>query len=84
VTHAWFGPDPNRGVAAEDLEVGDADARTDNGAAEWDEMYASSRQVWSAQPNSVLVAEAAHLKPGRALDVACGEGADAVWLARQG
>ena len=47
-------------------------------------MYASSGQAWSGQPNSVLVAEAAHLKPGRALDVGCGEGADAVWLAQQG
>jgi ubiquinone/menaquinone biosynthesis C-methylase UbiE len=84
VTHPSFGPDPNRGVAADDLEVADADARSENGAAKWDEMYASSGQVWSGQPNLVLVAEAAHLKPGRALDVACGEGADAVWLARQG
>ena len=83
MTQASFGPDPNRGVAAEDLEVADADATTDNGAAEWDEMYAASGQVWSAQPNSVLVAKAAHLKPGRALDVGCGEGADAVRLARQ-
>jgi hypothetical protein len=41
-------------------------------------MYASSGQVWSEHPNSVLVAEAAHLKPGRALDVGRGEGADAV------
>ena len=56
MTHASFGPDLNRGVGPEDLEVADADARTDNGAAEWDEMYASSGQAWSGQPNSVLVA----------------------------
>jgi SAM-dependent methyltransferase len=31
-----------------------------------------------------LVAEIAELTPGRALDLGCGEGADAVWLARQG
>ncbi|MCU1655847.1 MAG: methyltransferase type 11 [Pseudonocardiales bacterium] len=57
---------------------------TNNGAAEWDEMYAGSEQVWSGQPNAVLVAEVAQLRPGRALDVGCGEGADAVWLAGQG
>jgi hypothetical protein len=61
-------PGRNRGVAAEDLEVAAADASTDNVAAEWDEMYASSGQVLSAQPNSALVAEAAHLKPGPALN----------------
>ncbi len=54
------------------------------GAAEWDERYASSGQVWSGLPNGALVTHAAGLTPGRALDVGCGEGADAVWLAGQG
>jgi SAM-dependent methyltransferase len=40
--------------------------------------------VWSGQPNTALVAEVAELTPGRALDVGCGEGADAVWLAGRG
>jgi SAM-dependent methyltransferase len=53
-------------------------------AAEWDERYATTDQVWSGDPNGALVAEAATLPPGRALDVGCGEGADAVWLARRG
>ncbi len=51
------------------------------GSAEWDERYASAEQVWSGQPNAVLIAEASRLPPGRALDVGCGEGADAIWLA---
>lgn len=52
--------------------------------AEWDERYASSTQIWSGQPNAALVAEVSGLTPGRALDVGCGEGADAVWLAARG
>jgi SAM-dependent methyltransferase len=53
-------------------------------SAEWDERYGAADQVWSGEPNLALVAEAAGLQPGRALDVGCGEGADAVWLARRG
>ncbi|WP_459755417.1 class I SAM-dependent methyltransferase [Streptomyces sennicomposti] len=52
--------------------------------AEWDERYGDQERLWSGQPNGALVAEVAHLTPGRVLDVGCGEGADAVWLARRG
>ena len=51
-------------------------------AQQWDQRY-SGEPVWSGNPNEALVAEAAELRPGRALDVGCGEGADAVWLARR-
>lgn len=51
---------------------------------EWDSRYAGAEQVWSGDPNGALVAETAGLPAGRALDVGCGEGADAVWLARRG
>jgi SAM-dependent methyltransferase len=50
----------------------------------WDERYSEAEQVWSGEPNGALVAEVADLPPGRALDVGCGEGADAVWLALRG
>jgi SAM-dependent methyltransferase len=50
----------------------------------WNERYRSSQRVWSGNPNPQLVAEVAGLPPGRALDVGCGEGADAIWLARKG
>jgi SAM-dependent methyltransferase len=54
------------------------------GAEFWDERYRSAQRVWSGNPNPQLVAEVARRPPGRALDVGCGEGADAIWLARRG
>ncbi|GAB14534.1 putative methyltransferase [Arthrobacter globiformis NBRC 12137] len=56
----------------------------DGAARHWDEMYRSRPRVWSGRPNPQLVAEAAGLEPGTALDLGCGEGADALWLAEQG
>lgn len=51
---------------------------------DWDERYAGDDLVWKAEPNRFLVPEVARLAPGRALDVACGEGRNAIWLAEQG
>jgi SAM-dependent methyltransferase len=51
---------------------------------DWNHRYTGSELVWTAEPNRFLVAEAAELQPGRALDVACGEGRNAVWLAERG
>jgi SAM-dependent methyltransferase len=50
----------------------------------WDTIYASRGEDPSRDPNPQLVAEAADLTPGRALEIGCAEGADAAWLAARG
>ena len=53
-------------------------------AADWDARYAASELVWSRGPNQFVAAECADLAPGRAVDLACGEGRNAIWLASLG
>jgi len=48
---------------------------------DWDERYGTEELIWKADPNRFLVEELDALVPGRALDLACGEGRNAVWLA---
>jgi SAM-dependent methyltransferase len=50
----------------------------------WDERYAATELVWSAEPNRFVAAECADLPPGKAVDLAAGEGRNAIWLARRG
>jgi len=50
----------------------------------WDHRYGATTRVWSGNPNVQLVATVSDLKPGTALDVGSGEGADAIWLAQRG
>jgi SAM-dependent methyltransferase len=54
-------------------------------AAEWDERYTSlADQIPDGDPNGVLIDAASGLAPGRALEIGCGIGADAIWLAGRG
>ena len=50
----------------------------------WNRRWAGERAHASSAPSEFLIAEAEALPPGRALDVACGAGRNAVWLARRG
>lgn len=50
----------------------------------WEARYRSADKVWSGNPNLRLVEQVADLPPGSALEVGCGEGADAIWLAARG
>jgi len=51
---------------------------------DWDARYAAVENLWAVKPNRFLVSEVAELAPGRALDLACGEGQNAIWLATLG
>jgi len=51
---------------------------------DWDARYAAVENLWASKPNRFLVAEVSELPPGRALDLACGEGQNAIWLASLG
>jgi len=51
---------------------------------DWNQRYAAQELIWTATANRFVVAEARDLPPGRALDLAAGEGRNAVWLAEQG
>lgn len=53
-------------------------------AHEWDTRYSGTETMWSYEPNVFLVPRVEGLRPGRALDLGCGEGRNALWLATQG
>lgn len=57
---------------------------TSMSAADWDSRYRGTDLVWSATPNMWVEQEVAGLSPGRALDLACGEGRNSIWLAGLG
>ena len=53
-------------------------------AETWDERYAASDLVWSAEPNTFVVSLTGDLPVGTAIDLGAGEGRNALWLAEQG
>jgi SAM-dependent methyltransferase len=51
---------------------------------DWNRKHGEAGPLFGVEPNRFLVAEVAELAPGRALDIACGAGRNAVWLAARG
>ncbi|KWV30467.1 FAD-dependent oxidoreductase [Micromonospora rifamycinica] len=80
-------PAPGAGLPAV-VPVGagaDGDPAVDEATARhWDELYQGRERQWSGRPNPHLVDVVGELPAGTALDLGCGEGGDAVWLARRG
>jgi thioredoxin reductase/SAM-dependent methyltransferase len=77
------------GAAANAALVGEdarhaVEARRRRRNAHWEERYASDERFWSGHVNATFADVAAALSPGTALEIGCGEGADAVWLAERG
>ena len=62
----------------------DSSCKDDDAQRFWEERYRSAERVWSGRVNPRLAELAAELPAGRALDLGCGEGADALWLAERG
>lgn len=62
----------------------DDDGKPEDAQRFWEQRYSSSERTWSGRVNAQLAAVAVDLPAGRALDLGCGEGADAVWLAERG
>ena len=52
-------------------------------SGQWDERYSGDELVWTSTPNQFLVVEVVGLPVGRAVDLACGEGRNSIWLAEQ-
>ena len=53
-------------------------------ASDWNARYDTSELIWKGDPNQFLPGEVEGLTPGTAVDLACGEGRNAIWLAKQG
>lgn len=73
----------NAALVAEDAAAAVEERRRERNE-HWEEHYATEPRVWSGRVNETFAAIAAALPPGRALDVGCGEGGDALWLAERG
>lgn len=53
-------------------------------AEDWDARYRTSELIWTAEPNRFVVEVLEGATPGVGVDLACGEGRNAVWLAERG
>lgn len=86
INHDLVAEDADRAVKRHRAAGAAATTVRDGDTAEsyWDRFYAEPHPHWSGEANAVLVRETADMTPGTALDLGCGEGGDAIWLAQQG
>lgn len=82
-TGSMAGAAVNAALVDEDTEFAVA-ASARRRAVEWEQRYAERDSVWSGRVNAAVADVTADLEAGTALEIGCGEGADAVWLAERG
>ncbi|WP_055613224.1 class I SAM-dependent methyltransferase [Streptomyces phaeochromogenes] len=71
------------GAGASDQGAGRQGAADNDAERFWEQHYRTPR-AWDARVNPLLAETATPLRPGAALDLGCGAGGDAIWLARRG
>ncbi len=60
------------------------ECQTTASVEKWDERYGGREYIWEVEPNRFVERHVRDLEPGKAIDLAAGEGRNAIWLARQG
>lgn len=78
------GSDTNGGGGTGSRATGGGTSGSDAWNARYAEAAASESSVWSLEPNAVIASVVAGFAPGTAVDLACGEGRNALWLAQRG
>ncbi|MBF4562057.1 FAD-dependent oxidoreductase [Microbacterium sp. VKM Ac-2870] len=82
-TGSMAGAGANAALAAEDAELAVLE-RARQRDADWELRYAERDRIWSGRVNPAMADVVTNLPVGTALEIGCGEGADAVWLAERG
>lgn len=72
------------GTGADPAGISDGDGSASGAETFWEPHYRAHEGIFNGTANPVLVEVAEALAVGTALDLGCGEGGDAIWLARRG